>query len=96
MIQNDTVRVISNENRSVNNEKKDTPFNEDMVFLITEKTSTWNNDFTEGESNYKLIIKNEDGLTEYPTLKIIVKEKKGQMTLHYPGEGLRIFEMVIK
>lgn len=87
--QKDSLRVVD-KNKDVTK-----PFSDDLVFYIVEKNCKCNTGLTEGKSDYKLVIKTDDELTEYPTLKIEIKDKKGQMILQYPGEKQRIFEVVI-
>lgn len=88
IIQNDSLRIESNE-------KDAKPDDIDLFFKITEKSCTWNKDCTEGQSIYKLLTEVDKGIIEYPTLTVVIKEKRGQLVLQYQNQEPRIFSILI-
>lgn len=85
-IKGDTLRIANNEASA--------KASDNVPFLITEKTCSWNSSFTEGKAFYKLSLQNK-GEVKYPTLSIEIKEKKGRIVLQYEHSERRVFEMIL-
>lgn len=90
ILKNDTIKVVS-KFRDSNKE-----LDEDLIFIILERKCSWNENFTQGNSNYKLSLKDEDGEMEYPTLKIEINSTVGTITMQYPTEKVRVSQIVVK
>ena len=83
----DTIQVINLPERADDDGKS--------AFRILESKCNWNNEYTEGQSDFKLLSIDEEGIKSYPTLRVVVKDKLGQIILQYSGEKERIFEIII-
>lgn len=66
-----------------------------LEFKIESKKCAWNKNFSEGKSDYNLIML-KDGKEVHSTLTVLIKEGNGQIILSY-GEGKepRVFNMVL-
>jgi phosphoribosylformylglycinamidine (FGAM) synthase-like amidotransferase family enzyme len=85
-IKSDTLRIANNESSA--------KASDNVPYLITEKTCSWNTFFTEGKAFYKLSL-SDKGKVMYPTLTVEIKEKKGRIVLQYENSEPRVFEMIL-
>ncbi|HEY0039365.1 MAG TPA: hypothetical protein VGB71_01820 [Flavisolibacter sp.] len=85
-IKSDTLRIANNE--------RSAKASDNVPFLITEKICSWNADYSEGKSFFKLLL-TEKGEVKRPTLAIEINEKKGKIILQYENAEPRVFEMIL-
>jgi hypothetical protein len=88
-------KIDSNTVIITNNEDSTKLKNDDIRFKIIEKSCKWNTARSEGKSIYKLFNPDsDDDFKKYPILTVERKDGKGQITLKYTDQQLRIFDII--